>query len=51
MSLPPTYLDVLAAATRIDGLANRTPVFTSRILNAQLGIEVFFKGEHLQRTG
>lgn len=51
MSIPPTYLDVLAAATRIDGLASRTPVFTSRILNAQLGIDVFFKGEHLQRTG
>ncbi len=51
MSIPPTYLDVLAAATRIDGLANRTPVLTSRIFNAQLGIEVFFKGEHLQRTG
>ena len=51
MSHPPRYLDVLAAATRINGVANRTPVFTSRILNAQLGIEVFFKGEHLQRTG
>ena len=51
MRLPPTYLDVLAAATRINGVANRTPVFTSRIFNAQLGIEVFFKGEHLQRTG
>ena len=51
MTLPPSYLDVLAAATRINGVANRTPVFTSRILNAQLGIEVFFKGEHLQRTG
>ena len=51
MTLPPSYLDVLAAATRINGVANRTPVFTSRMLNTQLGIEVFFKGEHLQRTG
>ena len=51
MTLPPSYLDVLAAATRINGVANRTPVLTSHILNAKLGIEVFFKGEHLQRTG
>lgn len=51
MTLPPNYLDVLAAATRINGVANRTPVFTSRMLNTQLGIEVFFKGEHVQRTG
>ncbi|MBM4413578.1 MAG: pyridoxal-phosphate dependent enzyme [Chloroflexi bacterium] len=46
-----TYLDVLAAAERVRGVVNRTPVFTSRALNSHVGVEVFFKGEHLQRTG
>jgi threonine dehydratase len=46
-----TYLDVMAAAERLNGVANRTPVFTSRTLNAHVGAEIFFKGEHLQRTG
>lgn len=46
-----TYLDVMAASERLNGVANRTPVFMSRTLNARVGVEVFFKGEHLQRTG
>lgn len=46
-----TYLDVIAAAERLDGVVNWTPVFTSRTLNARIGVDVFFKGEHLQRTG
>ncbi|MFC0169056.1 threo-3-hydroxy-L-aspartate ammonia-lyase [Pseudoduganella danionis] len=51
-SLPlPTYADVQAAAARIDGYAHRTPVLTSRTANAELGAEVFFKCENLQRMG
>jgi threo-3-hydroxy-L-aspartate ammonia-lyase len=47
----PTYDDVLAAAKRIEGYAHRTPVMTSRFLNEELGAEVFFKCENLQRMG
>ncbi len=48
---PPTYADVEAAATQIRGAAHRTPVFTSRTVDAKTGATVFFKGEHLQRGG
>ena len=47
----PTYDDVLAAAKRIEGYAHRTPVMSSRFLNEELGAEVFFKCENLQRMG
>lgn len=47
----PTYDDVIAAAARIDGHANRTPVMSSRTLDEELGAEVFFKCENLQRMG
>ncbi len=47
----PTYADVEAAAKRLEGYANRTPVNTSRTLNALLGAEVFFKCENFQRMG
>ena len=47
----PTYDDVAAAAERIAGQAARTPVFTSRLCNEELGLEVFFKCESFQRTG
>ena len=47
----PTYADVVAAAERIAGVAHRTPVLTSRTANAELGAEVFFKCENLQRMG
>lgn len=46
----PTYDDVIAAA-RIAGHANRTPVMSSRTLDEELGAEVFFKCENLQRMG
>ena len=48
--LPP-YDDVIAAAARIAGHANRTPVMSSRTLDEELGAEVFFKCENLQRMG
>jgi threo-3-hydroxy-L-aspartate ammonia-lyase len=43
--------DIRAAADRIGGVAHRTPVVTSRTLDAQLGARVFFKCENLQRGG
>jgi threonine dehydratase len=47
----PTFADVIAAARRIDGIAHKTPVMTSRTFNAMTGAEVFFKCENLQRGG
>lgn len=51
MALLPSYDDVVAASERIRGHAHRTPVMTSRTVNDELGAEVFFKCEHLQRMG
>ena len=50
-SLPVTLADVRAAAERLRGIANRTPVLTSRTFNALTGREVFFKCENFQRGG
>ena len=47
----PTYEDVLAATTRIAGVAHRTPIMTSRTINRETGAEIFFKCENLQRMG
>lgn len=47
----PTYADVEAAAKRLEGVAHRTPVNTSRTLNDMLGAEVFIKCENFQRMG
>ena len=49
--LPVSYADVEAAAARIAGHAHRTPVLTSRTVNARTGAEVFFKCENFQRIG
>src|SRR5262245_12363777 len=49
--LPVTYADVEAAAARIAGHARRTPVLTSRTVNARSGADVFFKCENFQRIG
>lgn len=49
--LPVYPEDVVAAADRIAGVANRTPVFTSRSLNDRLGATVFLKAESFQRGG
>ena len=43
--------DVRRAADILEGVANRTPVFTSRTLDQRLGGRLFFNGEHLQRAG
>ena len=50
-ALPVTLADVQRAAERLRGIANRTPVVTSRTFNARVGREVFFKCENLQRAG
>ena len=50
MSLP-TYADVEAAAARIAGLAEVTPVRRSRSLDALAGAELHFKCENLQHVG
>ena len=47
----PTYADVVAAAARIEGHAHRTPVITSRTADAELGAQIYFKCENLQRMG
>lgn len=47
----PTFDDIAAAAKRIDGYPHGTPVLTSRTINEELGAEVFFKCENLQRMG
>ena len=53
MSTPslPTYDDVVQAASRIAGIANRTPVLTSRTVDDAFGAQVFFKCENMQRMG
>ncbi len=43
--------DVLAAARRLQGVAHRTPVITSRTLDEMVGCRVFLKAENLQRSG
>jgi threo-3-hydroxy-L-aspartate ammonia-lyase len=43
--------DVTAAAARLSGVAHRTPVLTSRTLDARTGAAVFLKAECLQRGG
>jgi DNA-formamidopyrimidine glycosylase len=47
----PTSADVRKAATRIAGVAHRTPVLTSRTADARAGARLFFKCENLQRSG
>src|SRR5215470_6041481 len=47
----PTAADVDAAAQRLAGVALRTPLLTSPVLDALTGARVFLKPETLQRTG
>ena len=46
-----TFTDIQAAATRLQGVAHRTPVLRSRTLDALLGAQVRMKAENLQRMG
>jgi threonine dehydratase len=45
------FSDIERAAQTLAGVANRTPVLSSRTLNDRLGAELFFKAENLQRGG
>ena len=47
----PTSADVDAAAVRLKGIALRTPLISSPVLDALLGGRSFLKAETLQRTG
>ena len=51
MQALPTYEDVVAASKRIKGHAHRTPVLTSTTANEDIGAQVYFKAENLQRMG
>lgn len=46
-----TFDDVIAAGRRLDGVAHRTPVMTSRTFDERVGARVHFKCENLQRAG
>ncbi|MBA4790163.1 MAG: threonine/serine dehydratase [Rhizobiales bacterium] len=48
---PPTAADVAAAAARLKGVAVRTPLISSPVLDEVTGARVFLKPETLQRTG
>ncbi|MGB3287934.1 MAG: threo-3-hydroxy-L-aspartate ammonia-lyase [Burkholderiaceae bacterium] len=47
----PTYDDVIRASNTLSGVAHRSPVLTSRTIDARLGAQVFFKCENFQRIG
>jgi len=47
----PTFADIESAARQIAGVAHKTPVATSRTVDAKTGATVFFKCENLQRGG
>jgi len=49
--LLPSFADIEAAARRIEGVAHRTPVVTSRSADERTGAHLFFKCENLQRAG
>ena len=46
-----TFDDVARAAERLQGVAHRTPVMTSRTLDQRLDARLFLKCENLQRVG
>jgi len=47
----PDFADLCSAADRIAGVVERTPVIRSDTLDALTGARLFFKCEHLQKTG
>jgi threonine dehydratase len=47
----PSFDDVIDAADRLAGVAHRTPVLHSRMVDEEAGAEVFFKCENFQRAG
>ena len=51
MDLSISFDDVRVAATRLAGIAHRTPVATSRTADERTGAKLFFKCENFQRMG
>ncbi len=51
MTIPLRPADVDDAARRLAGVAHRTPIVTSRTLDARAGRRVYLKCENLQRVG
>ena len=49
--LPVTYETIESAAQQLSGVANITPIFTSRTVDRLTRAQVFFKAESFQRTG
>lgn len=47
----PTFADVERAAARITSHIHHTPVLTCAAIDQMVGARLFFKAEHLQRTG
>jgi threonine dehydratase len=48
---PPDWTAIVEAHARIAPHIHRTPVLTSKSLDAMIGAQVFFKCENLQKTG
>ncbi|NQV80408.1 MAG: threonine/serine dehydratase [Alphaproteobacteria bacterium] len=48
---PPTYDDIVEAASRLEGVATRTPLLEAALLNEHVGARIFVKAEMLQKTG
>lgn len=51
MTLAIEFDDITGAAARLQGVAHRTPVLTSRTADELTGARVYFKAENLQRMG
>ncbi|KAA3631997.1 MAG: threonine/serine dehydratase [Proteobacteria bacterium] len=51
MTNQPEFQDIEAAARRLDGIAVRTPLLESILLNRHVGGRLLLKAESLQRTG
>lgn len=45
------YEKIIQAAKRIEGVAHKTPVFSSRLLNEHTGNDIYLKCENFQRMG
>jgi threonine dehydratase len=48
---PITLADIRNARAHVERVANRTPLFNSRVLSEHIGSKVVYKAENLQRTG
>lgn len=51
MTLAIHFDDVMQASRRLQGIAHRTPVLTSRTADVATGAQLFFKCENFQRMG